>query len=107
MPELHVSDFVAPRSHSQHNLRRTALSLGSFGSGPTQSNAPAPLAGLQRDWTLWQATGSVHHALSPFDVLCQRILDIVPDELHARTPLVIGSRLDVDEATAMIRGDDA
>ncbi|TNE87694.1 MAG: class 1 fructose-bisphosphatase [Deltaproteobacteria bacterium] len=35
----------------------------------------------------------------------QRILDVVPDELHARTPLVIGSRLDVEEATALMASD--
>ena len=77
VPKLHVSDFVAPRSHRQHNIRRTAFSLGTFGLRPTQSNAPAPLAGLQTGWTLWQATGAVDHVLPPLAVLCQRTLDVV------------------------------
>ena len=60
MPKLHVSDCVAP----------------TFGLAPTRSNAPAPLAGLQTGCTLWQATGAVDHALPPFAVLLQCILDI-------------------------------
>ncbi len=35
----------------------------------------------------------------------QRILDLVPDELHQRTPLVIGSRNLVDEVTELMRQD--
>ncbi|MCO4743396.1 MAG: class 1 fructose-bisphosphatase [Proteobacteria bacterium] len=35
----------------------------------------------------------------------ERILDVVPSELHGRTPLVIGSKLDVAEATAMMAED--
>ena len=32
----------------------------------------------------------------------RRILDIVPDSLHQRTPLVIGCRADVERATAVM-----
>jgi fructose-1,6-bisphosphatase I len=31
----------------------------------------------------------------------KRILEVVPEELHQRTPLIIGSRLDVEEAEAL------
>lgn len=34
----------------------------------------------------------------------QRILDIQPEELHQRTPLIIGSKLDVEEAVACGQG---
>lgn len=34
----------------------------------------------------------------------QRILDIEPVELHQRVPLIIGSRVDVEEATRFIGG---
>jgi len=37
----------------------------------------------------------------------QRILDITPTELHQRTPLFIGSRYEVEAATAMLSGDRA
>ena len=84
VPKLHVSDFVPPRSHSQHNLRRTALSLGSLGFGPTQSNAPAPLAGLHTGWTLWPSTGAVDDAWPPLAVLRKRILDIAAPSLISR-----------------------
>lgn len=36
----------------------------------------------------------------------QRILDIKARELHERTPLFIGSKLDVDDATAIMQGKD-
>ncbi len=35
----------------------------------------------------------------------RRILDIVPEELHARVPLFIGDRRDVEEVTALIQLD--
>jgi fructose-1,6-bisphosphatase I len=34
----------------------------------------------------------------------QRILDIQPQELHQRTPLILGNRADVEEAVAIIQG---
>jgi fructose-1,6-bisphosphatase I len=33
------------------------------------------------------------------------ILDIVPDELHQRTPLIIGSKDDVDFVTRIVSAD--
>ena len=36
----------------------------------------------------------------------QRILDIRATELHERTPLFVGSRLDVEDATAIMCGRD-
>jgi fructose-1,6-bisphosphatase I len=35
----------------------------------------------------------------------RRILDLEPTELHQRTPLIIGSREDVEEYTSFVRGD--
>jgi fructose-1,6-bisphosphatase I len=34
----------------------------------------------------------------------QRILDVLPDELHQRTPLYIGSKNEVDLATRILAG---
>jgi len=36
---------------------------------------------------------------------CQRILEIKPERLHQRTPLFIGSKRDVEEAEAFLRGE--
>lgn len=46
----------------------------------------------------------VEHAGGSATDGARRILDIVPSELHDRTPLVIGSREDVAEATALMSG---
>ena len=35
----------------------------------------------------------------------QRVLDIVPDDLHQRIPLIVGSKEDVEEAVAFIKGE--
>jgi fructose-1,6-bisphosphatase I len=37
----------------------------------------------------------------------RRILDIVPDDLHQRTPLLIGSRQDVEFVMSTVNGIDA
>jgi fructose-1,6-bisphosphatase I len=34
----------------------------------------------------------------------ERVLDLVPTKLHQRTPLFIGSRLDVDDAVRFLSG---
>lgn len=52
----------------------------------------APLAFLAREAGGGASTGH------------QAILDVQPEELHQRVPLVIGSRLDVEEAEAAYRG---
>lgn len=32
----------------------------------------------------------------------QDILDVIPDKIHQRTPVILGSKLDVDEALSYI-----
>ena len=88
---------------------RTAKSHGVEFPEPTYSAWPSS----NREWTATKLR--LRYENAPLAFLGERaggaasdgtqaILDIVPEELHQRTPLFIGSKADVEEAVQRLRG---
>ena len=79
-------------------------------------NLSAPLFDLQTDPDQPQGKLRLLYEAAPLAFVAEeaggrattgdtRILDIVPDTIHQRVPLIIGSRLDVEDYEAYYRGD--